>query len=72
MDKKCFYNFLLAVVKQAVRDYKLALKKRDFYKIQECEEFFLSEYGQALTFNHGQEIVNHFRAKVAKRRYKNG
>lgn len=65
----CLYDLIIAVLKQAVRDYVEALLKNDFYHIQELEEFFLSDYGQAMSRNNGEKII--YRAKlIAKKKRK--
>lgn len=55
-----------AIVKRAVMDYKLALRKRDFYAIAELEKFFLSDYGQLLSRDHGELIIEKCKKTVKK------
>lgn len=52
------YEIIIAVLKQAKRDYIDALRKKDFYKINELETFFLSDYGQAMSRNQGEKIID--------------
>ena len=56
-----------AILRQAVRDYIAALRKRDAYKISELERFFLGWWGQLLSRYNGQYIIEHCR-KIAKRK----
>lgn len=72
MDEKCLYQLFSAIVIQAVKDYKSAVRKRNFYTINECEEFFLSDYGQALSYNNGEKIIEHFKSQAHTRRIQNG
>lgn len=64
------YAVIIAVLKQAVRDYKTALMKNDFYRKQELEKFFLSEYGQAMSHNLGEEIIERCQRIVEKKKKK--
>lgn len=62
------YNLIIAVLKQAMRDYMVALLKKDFAKIAKLEKFFLSEYGQAMSYNNGERIIRWCKDKVNKKR----
>ena len=64
------YRVILAVLKQAVRDYITALKKTDFAKINELETFFLSDYGQAMSRNNGEEIIKRCKDIAEKKKRK--
>ena len=46
------------ILRQAKSDYMIALKKRDYYHVNECEEFFLSPWGQSLSLNCGERIIS--------------
>lgn len=73
---KCYIELVIAIIEQAVKDYKKALKDCDDKsrivqaKAQstkrECEKFFLSEWGQLLTDGHGQLIIERCRREVAE------
>ena len=57
------------ILKLAVRDYEAALKAQANghprpYTISGLEEFFLSEYGQFLSNNHGEDIIRKCRDRV--------
>lgn len=52
------YRLIIGILKQAKNDYITALKKNDFYKKNELEEFFLSDYGEALSRGHGEIIIH--------------
>ncbi len=63
-----FEPLRIAIVKRAVIDYKAALKRNNTYRIAMLEIFFLSDYGQLLSYNQGQYIIDQCRkgAEVAK------
>ncbi len=48
---------IIAVLKQAKSDYIAALKKNNPHQINELEEFFLSDYGQAMSRNQGEKMI---------------
>lgn len=64
------YDVIIAVLKQAARDYVRALLKGDLYRKNELEEFFLSDYGQAMSRNNGEEIITRCREIAAKKKKK--
>jgi hypothetical protein len=63
----CYVELYAAIVKQAMADYKAALKcesKKALKTRRECENFFLSEYGQMLSVNNGERIIKMCRDEV--------
>ena len=54
----------IAILRQAVVDYKRALKRKDPAKIAELERFFLSEYGQFLSNYSGRYIIEKCKQNV--------
>jgi len=50
-----------AILKQAVDDYISAAKTDNQIEIERLEKFFLSDWGQTLSFDHGEYIVRHCR-----------
>lgn len=62
------YDVIIAVLRQAVRDYKVALMKNEFHKIAELEAFFLSDYGQAMSYNNGEKIIKICKDWATKRK----
>ena len=46
-----------AMVNRAVNDYKIALKKDDKQKISYLERWFLSQWGQLLSYKNGVYII---------------
>ena len=53
-----------AVIKSAMRDYKAALRKEDQARIVYFERLFRSDYGQTLSFDHGDYIIEQCRKDV--------
>ena len=51
------YRLILNILRTAKADYIQALRKRKRKQINELEEFFLSDYGQALSMDNGEEII---------------
>jgi hypothetical protein len=56
-----------AIVKQAVDDYKTALRTKNPAKITECEKFFRSQWGQWLSGGSGVYIIEKCKQIVNKR-----
>lgn len=63
-----FDRLRLAIVQQAVIDYKSALKCRNFAQIAELERFFLGSWGQWLSGGNGKYIIEKCKQIVNKRR----
>ena len=68
--KDRYFDLMIAIIKQAVEDYKAALRgKKTAAKIKtirECEKFFLSKWGQTLTDGNGQIVIDRCRGEVAQ------
>ena len=63
------YNLELlreAILKQAVKDYRFALKTKNPYAIATLERFFLSDWGQLLSYNKGGYIIRTVRKSLKK------
>lgn len=56
----------VAIIKRAMRDYKLALKKDDQRKISHLERWFLSNWGQLLSCNNGAYIIRECKRMCGK------
>lgn len=68
-EELCNINLLRAgILRRAVIDYKQALKKRDYYNMEQLEGFFLSAWGELLSGGHGEYIIDHCREIVNKKR----
>ena len=56
------YNYELirvAILRQAVSDYKAAVRKLEYRQMARLEHFFLSDWGQLLSYDHGEYIIDH-------------
>lgn len=59
------YELLIqAIIKQAMADYKEAVRKVNYKQMAELEQFFRSSYGETLSHNHGEQIIEYCRNKV--------
>lgn len=65
-----FYRLIIGILRQAKSDYIRALKKKDFHKIKELEQFFLSDYGQAMSRDNGEEIIRRCQKLANEKRKK--
>ena len=54
------------ILKQAIYDYQNALVKNDDGQIQTLENWFLSEWGEALSGNNGAYIIENARKEMGK------
>ena len=55
---KAYNNVVIAIVKQAIEDYKTAIKRGRKKKIADLEDFFKSRWGMSLTYNNSIAILN--------------
>ena len=53
-----------AIIRRAVLDYQYALRYRNYAQIANLERFFLSEWGEFLSYGHGKYIIEHTRKIV--------
>lgn len=56
-----------AILRRAVADYISAIRKRDYYQIAKLERFFLGAWGELLSGDHGQYIIDHCRKLANKK-----
>lgn len=63
-----YENVRFAIVQQAVKDYKRALRKKDRYRIRYFEKWFRSGWGQLLSGNNGEYIIEQCRKGLNKKR----
>ena len=65
----------VAIVRRAMGDYERALRKSKKNvaaqsNAEALEKWFLSEYGQLLSFYHGAEIISFCKSNVANNRHR--
>lgn len=65
LDDKYMVELAAAVVRRAMQDYETALLKGDADAIKSLERFFLSEWGQLISCDNGEFLINQCRQKVA-------
>ena len=53
-----------AILRQAVKDYKKALELRNYAERSKLERFFLGEWGQWLSDNNGEYIIDKCKREV--------
>jgi hypothetical protein len=63
-EQEAFENLAIAVVGQAVEDYKEAVKNGKEKRIAEVERFFKSKWGSMLTFNNGAYVLNRVKKEM--------
>lgn len=72
-----YIELVIAIINQATKDYKSALrrekkkqkekqKKKNQKALRDCESFFLSEWGQLLTHENGELIIQRCKKEVAE------
>lgn len=66
MDES-YIELCAAIIKQAMLDYKEALREDRRKDIEECERFFLGAWGQLLSEYHGEYIIEQCKKEVAKK-----
>lgn len=54
----------VAILRQAIKDYKRALKQKNAGQIKRLERFFLSEWGELLSNNNGDVIIKNCKEKI--------
>lgn len=52
-----YINLAAAIVIQAQKDYRSALRTGDKFKADSLEKFFLSDWGQLLSADNGEYII---------------
>jgi hypothetical protein len=57
-----------AILRRAAKDYIISLKRKDLYAIASLERFFMSDWGQLMSRNQGQHIINLCRELVRTKR----
>ncbi len=57
-----YLSLAAAILKEAVNDYICAMQTYDAGQIIRLEKFFLSKYGQVLSFGHGDMIIEKARS----------
>ena len=61
-----YKNVCAGIIEQAVHDYCDALKRGDNGQIVALEKWFRSDWGQALSRNNGNNIIERVRKEVSR------
>lgn len=56
----------VAIIRQAIRDYRAVLRTKNFHAQKSLERFFLGEWGQLLSDGHGEYIIERCKKEVGK------
>ena len=59
-------NLTTGIIRQAVKDYKTALRDKNLSKQEECERFFRSDWFACMTRISGDYFINRARLEVKK------
>lgn len=65
-----FMPLVAAILETAEEDLKEAIKYRKHQEVASLKRWFLSEWGQALSGNNGQLIIDRIESEVKKERTK--
>lgn len=60
-------NVRLAILRQAIEDYKRALRNNKHHETKALERWFLSEWGEALSGNNGAYIIEKVKDEERKK-----
>lgn len=63
-ELKGYEALAAAILQQAMKDYETAIRNNNFHKKLELERFFLSKFGQILSYDHGEVIIEKCRKRV--------
>ena len=66
-----YVHLKTAILEQAVKDYRTALKRNDTYLADYLERWFMSGWGEFLSNNSGAFIVEKVKKQVEEWRAKN-
>lgn len=61
-----YENIRCAILRQAVKDYKKALRCGNRAEIKKLEKFFLGDWGEFLSINNGAQIIEKVRKDINK------
>ncbi len=53
-----------AVIRKAMSDYLIALKTKNLHAQKSLERFFLSDWGELLSYGHGEYIIEWCKKRI--------
>ena len=65
-------NVRIAILTQAIKDYKRALKRKSTFSVRAYERWFLSAWGEMLSGGNGAYIIEKTKNQVIGGKRKNG
>lgn len=63
-DEKGYFELRIAIIEQANRDYRNALKQNNKRQIAKLEKFYLSPWGVFITNDNGENIISRIRRET--------
>lgn len=63
IDESGYEKLKSAIIIQAIKDYKAALKSKGKYSASSLEKFFKSKWGQRLSDDNGERIIRYCKYK---------
>jgi hypothetical protein len=63
-DNSGYYELRIAIIEQANKDYRNALKWHRADRIKKLEKFYRSPWGEFLTGGNGENIITRIRREV--------
>lgn len=65
---ECYMKLIATILRQAIREYLVAIRKNNFRGMMRLESWFLSEWGQLLSFGNGEFIIEKCKRDCRKER----
>ena len=66
MEQNNYEYLTIAIVQQAAKDYRTALKKKNKKQVARLEKWFVGDWGQLLSHDMGEIIIKKCRAQVGE------
>ncbi len=70
IDEKNYENLTNAIIFQAVKDYRTAVRCENLYRQEQLEKFFKSKYFKILSRIAGEELIQRLKTVKANKRKK--
>ena len=68
MEQNNYEYLMVAIVQQAVKDYRFALKKNNKKQMTRLEKWFLGDWAQLLSNDMGEIIIQKCREQVGEKK----
>ncbi len=70
IDEKIYENLTNAIIFQAVKDYRTAVRRENKYEQEHLEKFFKSEYFKILSRIDGEKLIQRLKTEKENKRKK--